>query len=93
MTTRKFTIALALLLWSGEVHAGSEFLLNQVKLLAMARIDPIVSPGKVAGHVHSIFGASNFNSECLVVEEMLEANPGGDSLNDDEYRKWCRSIQ
>jgi Domain of unknown function (DUF1996) len=47
-----------------------------------ARLDPVVSPGIVSGHTHSVFGGSNFGSivttnslaqsECTTIENRLD---------------------
>lgn len=31
--------------------------------VVIARMDPIVNPGTIGSHVHTVFGASNFRSE------------------------------
>ncbi|KAJ7666321.1 hypothetical protein B0H17DRAFT_1090138 [Mycena rosella] len=42
--------------------ANAYFLFAMNDVITTERLDPIVSPGKVAGHVHSIFGGSNFRA-------------------------------
>ncbi|KAL1412244.1 hypothetical protein Q8F55_003255 [Vanrija albida] len=42
--------------------------------IAITRIDPIVDPGKVGGHVHTIFGASNFRSTLLDPTEQQKGS-------------------
>lgn len=44
----------------------------QHKVLTHDRLDPIVSPGKVASHVHTVVGASNFGPTVSV--ETLQAS-------------------
>lgn len=41
--------------------------------IVAGRIDPIVNPGKVAGHVHAIFGANNIRD---VLNYPAEASRG-----------------
>lgn len=44
---------------------GVSWVMSEGKAIAMARIDPIVNEGDVAGHVHNIIGGSKFSRECL----------------------------
>jgi hypothetical protein len=48
-----------LLLATAGVVPSNAFLLIH-KLIAYERLDPIVSPSEVSGHVHAILGNSNF---------------------------------
>jgi hypothetical protein len=44
--------------------AGEDFfVMSQCATLTVARIDPIVNPGKVAKHVHNVCGGSGFGRE------------------------------
>lgn len=38
-------------------------ILTNVNVVTMGRMDPIVNPGTIGDHVHTIMGASNFRSE------------------------------
>jgi len=49
-----------------KADAADHFILTQIATLAIQRMDPIVSPNGVSGHVHQIFGGSNFNRESFV---------------------------
>ncbi|VUC23469.1 unnamed protein product [Clonostachys rosea] len=53
--------------------------------ILQARADPIVSPGKIAGHVHTILGGSNFGlsstGEDLLKSNCTNANVKGDNSN------------
>lgn len=55
------------------------------KQLTKGRMDPIVSPGKVSNHVHSVMGASNFGlsstGEDLVDSNCTNAKVKGDMSN------------
>jgi len=46
-----------------SLAAADHFILTRLASLAFARIDPIVSPGTLSGHVHNIMGASCFNGQ------------------------------
>ncbi|KAF7312009.1 DUF1996 domain-containing protein [Mycena indigotica] len=54
--------ALLGLLLSATALSGvnSYFLFGMTNVITTERIDPIVNPGKVSGHVHDILGGSNF---------------------------------
>ena len=43
--------------------APDHFILTQLSSLVYARLDPIISPGKVSGHVHNVMGGSCFSRE------------------------------
>ncbi|PWN94171.1 hypothetical protein FA10DRAFT_264739 [Acaromyces ingoldii] len=44
-------------------HVHSFFILSHHGSLLNARLDPIVSPGKVSGHLHSFVGSSSISSD------------------------------
>lgn len=48
-------------------------ILTNVNIITMGRIDPIINPGEVGGHVHTVLGASNFRCECLQQVEWWTA--------------------
>ncbi|TXT07327.1 hypothetical protein VHUM_03047 [Vanrija humicola] len=56
--------------------------------IAVTRIDPIVDPGKVGGHVHSIFGASNFRSTLLEPGEQQKAVCTNTKIQADKSNYW-----
>jgi len=63
----KFTLllgAFAQLATLTTTLAGEDFfVMSQCATLTVARIDPIVNPGKVAKHVHNVCGGSGFGRE------------------------------
>ena len=63
----KFTLllgAVAQLVTITTTLAGEDFfVMGQCTSIAVARIDPIVNPGKVAKHVHNVCGGSGFGRE------------------------------
>jgi hypothetical protein len=65
----KFTLllgAIAQLATLTTTLAGEDFfVMSQCATLTVARIDPIVNPGKVAKHVHNVCGGSGFGRESL----------------------------
>jgi hypothetical protein len=38
-------------------------ILTSVPPIMIGRVDPIIDPGQVAAHVHTVLGASNFRCE------------------------------
>jgi hypothetical protein len=66
----------------GRTFATVQFTNNHI---LQARIDPIVSPGKIASHVHTILGGSNFGmsstGEDLLKSNCTNANVKGDMSN------------
>lgn len=38
-------------------------IITNISPIMMGRIDPIIDPGKVGAHVHTVLGASNFRCE------------------------------
>ncbi|KAJ7590217.1 WSC domain-containing protein [Mycena floridula] len=57
--TRFFSKSLVLLT-AGLGAVNAYWLMGAEDFLTTERIDPIVNPGKVSGHVHSVLGGSNF---------------------------------
>ena len=53
----------------------------------IARIDPIVSPGKTSAHIHSIKGASGL-SESTTVDQLLASNCTSCALKQDKSAYW-----
>ncbi|KAF8224150.1 hypothetical protein L208DRAFT_1410716 [Tricholoma matsutake] len=49
-----------LLLAALAINANGYWLMGIQDFITTERLDPIVNPGKVSGHVHSILGGSNF---------------------------------
>ncbi|KIY53391.1 hypothetical protein FISHEDRAFT_33483 [Fistulina hepatica ATCC 64428] len=56
-----FPYAFLLAAWFAQVHAY--WLMGAENLLTIQRLDPIISPGQVSGHVHGVVGGSNFGFE------------------------------
>lgn len=60
--------------WPETAQGGFDaFVIQQARPHVIARMDPIVDPGKVAGHVHAIVGASNFRNVPNTPQEAQEA--------------------
>ncbi len=53
------------MLGRGAYGAPDHFILTQVPSISYARVDPIVKPGGISGHVHNIMGGSAFASESF----------------------------
>jgi len=55
---------LAILYLAGvEAGVARTWVIGEGYPLTISRMDPIVSPGKVAGHTHHVIGGSAFNRE------------------------------
>lgn len=50
--------------------SGVSWVLSHSMSLAISRMDPIVNPGGVAGHVHNVLGGSAFSSEFVCVKSQ-----------------------
>jgi hypothetical protein len=40
---------------------GQAWVMSEGMAITMSRVDPIVNPGGIAGHVHNVLGASKFS--------------------------------
>ncbi|TXT07352.1 hypothetical protein VHUM_03072 [Vanrija humicola] len=60
--------------------------------IAQGRIDPIVDPGKFAGHTHTIFGASNFRNVLNTPEEQLKAGCSSTAFQKDKSNYWIPTL-
>lgn len=47
--------------WIVQASAEPYFVIPHNSIIESTRLDPIIDPGKVSGHVHEIIGASNFD--------------------------------
>lgn len=62
-------LALLALAFAGGASAKKGvFVVNTPGTLTISRMDPIVNPGALAGHVHRVVGASNFNGTLRSTE-------------------------
>lgn len=62
--TDRMTRALLAVLALAALPADATFRMS-TRPIAVTRVDPLVNPKKVAGHVHDIRGASRFRGKCL----------------------------
>ncbi|KAL8771573.1 MAG: hypothetical protein Q9209_003016 [Squamulea sp. 1 TL-2023] len=56
-----------------------------------ARIDPIINPGSVSGHVHKFAGASNVNAQSTY-QTLLQAPCSSCEIQDDKSAYWTPSL-
>ncbi len=84
------TAALAALSLANTVEAGQFVLATST--LAVASIDPIVAPGTIAGHAHSLMGASNIRDVLNTPEEQLRAECSSTKVQDDKSSYWVPTI-
>ena len=59
--------------------------------LMTSRIDPIVDPGKVSTHVHSVFGGSNFGMNTTG-EDLLQSKCTTALIKGDMSSYWFPSL-
>ncbi|GMK59428.1 hypothetical protein CspeluHIS016_0800340 [Cutaneotrichosporon spelunceum] len=88
-----FTIAsaaLAALTLVTPVDAG-QFVIPAATL-AVARLDPIVNPGTIGGHAHSLLGASNIRDVLNTPEEQLRAGCTSAKVQLDKSSYWVPTI-
>jgi hypothetical protein len=82
---------LLLSLAASRAIAGTSdhFILTRISSLAFARIDPIVNPGEVSGHVHNIMGGSCFSGESAARHEIVYPAEMLETLNTPEQQAAC----
>lgn len=73
---------------NGEVS----FVLGNTAHLLHSRMDPIVNPGEVSGHMHQILGASNFRDVLNSPEEMQRAHCSSTKISADKSNYWTPNL-
>ncbi|KAK7032731.1 DUF1996 domain-containing protein [Favolaschia claudopus] len=85
-TLTKFLLAAAVL-----SSANAYFLFGMNNVITTERIDPIVNPGKVSGHVHTVVGGSNFrvttNTSFLRQSECTSS-----PIKEDKSNYWAPTL-
>ncbi|CAG7565647.1 unnamed protein product [Fusarium equiseti] len=59
--------------------------------VGLARIDPIIDPGTISKHVHSIHGSSGF-AETVTTEQLLDADCTSCRVTQDKSAYWHPSL-
>ncbi|KAG5643284.1 hypothetical protein DXG03_001251 [Asterophora parasitica] len=77
----------ALILLSAISAANAYWLMGIENFITTERLDPIVSPGGVAGHVHSVLGASNFGAE-VTTAKLRESQCTSIPIAEDKSNYW-----
>lgn len=72
--------------------SSDPFVIRAMGAIAVARIDPIINPGKVAGHVHSLFGASNIRDVLNTPEEQQRATCTSAIVGGDKSSYWAPTL-
>ncbi|KLT45175.1 hypothetical protein CC85DRAFT_151830 [Cutaneotrichosporon oleaginosum] len=67
-------------------------IITNISPIMMGRIDPIIDPGKVGAHVHTVLGASNFRSELNTPQEMLNAQCTTAAVTADKSNYWTPTL-
>lgn len=70
--------------------ASAYFIIN-CNLVALERLDPIVSPGKVSSHVHAVMGGSDFKS-TYEYENSVNAKCTTCVINIDKSNYWVPDV-
>jgi hypothetical protein len=87
-----FVAAAAAFLFAGSAVADPRsglWVQGMARPVVQARIDPIIAPGSVGGHVHNVYGASNFRTELNTFAESQNAECVSYSLQDDKSNYWA----
>ncbi|KLO11497.1 hypothetical protein SCHPADRAFT_831049 [Schizopora paradoxa] len=71
---------------------ADHFILTRLSSIAFARLDPIVSPGKVSGHVHNILGGSCFSQNLNTPEEQQACDCSSAIIGDDRSNYWSPAL-
>ncbi|KAK1215028.1 hypothetical protein PQX77_022378 [Marasmius sp. AFHP31] len=69
-------------------HAHAYFLMGANNPLTTERIDPIVYPGQVASHVHTVFGGSNFRLLTNSTESLRQSECSSVPIMEDKSNYW-----
>ncbi|EJT52488.1 hypothetical protein A1Q1_03769 [Trichosporon asahii var. asahii CBS 2479] len=72
----------------GEVS----FVLGDTSTLLYSRMDPLVNPGEVSGHMHQILGASNFRDVLSTPDEMQRAHCSSTKVQADKSNYWTPTL-
>lgn len=70
--------------------ASAYFIIN-CNLVALERLDPIVSPGSVSSHVHAVMGGSDFKS-TYEYEKSVNAKCTTCVINIDKSNYWVPDV-
>ncbi|KAL1410676.1 hypothetical protein Q8F55_004695 [Vanrija albida] len=93
MFTSSLYSVLAILATGAHVVSAGQFAVDLGALLT-ARIDPLVDPGndRDIGHVHTVFGASNFRSQINTPDEMRAAKCTSAVTTADKSNYWVPTL-
>ncbi|WRT69280.1 uncharacterized protein IL334_006264 [Kwoniella shivajii] len=72
--------------------AADHWIITQAQTIAIARMDPIVNPNAVSGHVHRVVGASNFNWHLNSPQDQVEAACSSTIIGDDKSNYWAPQL-
>ncbi|KAJ7746251.1 hypothetical protein B0H16DRAFT_1556780 [Mycena metata] len=89
-TLSKLLLATAAIL-SGSGRASGYFLFSMNDVITTERIDPIVSPGKVAGHTHTVVGGSNFRVDTNT-SFLRQSECTSSPIKEDNSNYWAPTL-
>lgn len=72
--------------------AEVSFVLGDTNTLLYSRMDPLVNPGEVSGHMHQILGASNFRDVLNTPDEMQRAACSSTKIKADKSNYWTPTL-
>ncbi|KAJ7671433.1 hypothetical protein DFH06DRAFT_1366325 [Mycena polygramma] len=71
--------------------ANAYFLFGMKNVITTERLDPIVSPGKVSGHVHTIVGGSNFRATTNT-SYLRQSQCTSSPIKEDKSNYWAPTL-
>jgi hypothetical protein len=84
-----FSAALAAALLA--LPAAQAMFIMTASSLVTQRLDPIIAPGKVASHVHTVLGASNFNPN-VDIDQQMASNCTSVPVQADKSLYWAPTL-
>lgn len=91
--TTSMLAVLAMLVNSASAKDGRTFAVvrHSGNPIVQARMDPIISPGAISGHVHNVIGGTGF-SESMGPDDALNAKGTTANVNGDGSNYWFPEI-
>ncbi|WWC98185.1 hypothetical protein V866_005076 [Kwoniella sp. B9012] len=85
-------LATSAIMSSLALGAADHWIVTQLQTLTISRMDPIVNPNDVSGHVHRVVGASNFNWHLNDPQTQLNAACSSTIIGDDKSNYWAPQL-
>ena len=84
-------VALAAALWAGPAlsfHPGAQIVVGFGNPVTIGRMDPIIAPGKVSGHVHQVIGGNAFSVSMTDTQALDDATCTTSLAKNDKSNYW-----